>query len=143
MRILSARAKASSSGRYSTNCPPRRCSTPRERPAIPRACCTPIARTCCTPSRSAAPMVGAKLVLPGPKLDAASIAELIEGEGVTVTAGVPTLYNNLLKYLEEQGRGAGTLKRIAVAGSAPAPRMIEGFERLGVSVSHVWGMTET
>src|SRR6478609_5324287 len=91
----------------------------------------------------AAPMVGAKLVLPGPKLDAASIAELIEGEGVTVTAGVPTLYNNLLKYLEERGRGAGTLKRIAVAGSAPAPRMIEGFERLGVAVNHVWGMTET
>ena len=91
----------------------------------------------------AAPMVGAKLVLPGPKLDAASIAELIEGEGVTVTAGVPTLYNNLLKHLEEQGRGAGTLKRIAVAGSAPAPRMTEGFERLGVSVNHVWGMTET
>jgi fatty-acyl-CoA synthase len=91
----------------------------------------------------AAPMVGAKLVLPGPKLDAASIAELIEGEGVTVTAGVPTLYNNLLKHFEGQGRGAGTLKRIAVAGSAPAPRMIEGFERLGVSVNHVWGMTET
>ena len=73
----------------------------------------------------------------------ASIAELIEGEGVTVTAGVPTLYNNLLKHFEEQGRGAGTLKRIAVAGSAPAPRMIEGFERLGVAVNHVWGMTET
>jgi len=91
----------------------------------------------------AAPMVGAKLVLPGPKLDGASIAELIEGEGVTVTAGVPTLYNNLLKHLEERGRGAGTLKRIAVAGSAPAPRMIEGFERLGVAVNHVWGMTET
>jgi 3-(methylthio)propionyl---CoA ligase len=91
----------------------------------------------------AAPMVGAKLVLPGPKLDGASIAGLIESEGVTVTAGVPTLYNNFLKYLEEQGRGAGTLKRIAVAGSAPAPRMIEGYERLGVAVNHVWGMTET
>ena len=91
----------------------------------------------------AAPMVGAKLVLAGPKLDAVSIAELIESEGVTVTAGVPTLYNNLLKHFEAQGRGAGTLKRIAVAGSAPAPRMIEGFERLGVSVNHVWGMTET
>src|SRR6266404_4533435 len=63
----------------------------------------------------AAPMVGAKLVLPGPKLDAASIAELVKTEGVTVAAGVPTLYNNLLKYFEAQGRGAGTLKRIAVA----------------------------
>ncbi len=89
------------------------------------------------------PMVGAKLVLPGPKLDAASIAELIESEGVTLTAGVPTLYTKLLQHFTEQGRGAGTLKRIAVAGSAPAPSMMEGFERLGVSVNHIWGMTET
>lgn len=91
----------------------------------------------------ASPMVGAKLVLPGPKMDAASIAELIETEGVTVTAGVPTLYTKLLQHFEEQGRGAGTMKRLVVAGSAPAPSMIEGFERLGVSVNHVWGMTET
>jgi 3-(methylthio)propionyl---CoA ligase len=91
----------------------------------------------------AAPMVGAKLVLPGPKLDAASVAELIASEGVTVTAGVPTLYSNLLRHMETTGSGAGTLERIVVAGSAPAPSMIEGFERLGVSVNHVWGMTET
>jgi 3-(methylthio)propionyl---CoA ligase len=91
----------------------------------------------------AAPMVGAKLVLPGPKLDAVSIAELIASEGVTVTAGVPTLYSNLLRHMEATGSGAGTLERIVVAGSAPAPSMIEGFERLGVSVNHVWGMTET
>jgi 3-(methylthio)propionyl---CoA ligase len=91
----------------------------------------------------AAPMVGAKLVLPGPKLDAASVADLIASEGVTVTAGVPTLYSNLLRHMETTGSGAGTLERIVVAGSAPAPSMIEGFERLGVSVNHVWGMTET
>ena len=91
----------------------------------------------------AAPMVGAKLVLPGPKMDAASIAELIEAEDVTVTAGVPTLYGKLLQHLQAEGRGAGSLKRIVVAGSAPAPSMIEGFERMGVSVNHVWGMTET
>jgi fatty-acyl-CoA synthase len=91
----------------------------------------------------AAPMVGAKLVLPGPKMDAASIAELIEAEDVTVTAGVPTLYGKLLQHLQSEGRGAGSLKRIVVAGSAPAPSMIEGFERMGVSVNHVWGMTET
>ncbi len=91
----------------------------------------------------AAPMVGAKLVLPGAKMDAASIAELIETEGVTVTAGVPTLYSKLLQHFEAGGRGAGALKRIVIAGSAPAPSMIEGFERLGVSVKHVWGMTET
>src|SRR6202022_147384 len=64
----------------------------------------------------AAPMVGAKLVLPGPKMDAASIAELIESEGVTVTAGVPTLYSKLLQHFEAQGCGAGTLKRIVIAG---------------------------
>ena len=91
----------------------------------------------------AAPMVGAKLVLPGPKMDAASIAELIEAEGVTVAAGVPTLYGKLLQHFETQGHGAGTLERIVIAGSGPAPSMIEGFERLGVSVKHVWGMTET
>jgi 3-(methylthio)propionyl---CoA ligase len=91
----------------------------------------------------AAPMVGAKLVLPGPKMDAASIAELIETEGVTVAAGVPTLYAKLLQHFETQRQGAGVLKRIVIAGSAPAPSMIEGFERLGVSVKHVWGMTET
>jgi len=91
----------------------------------------------------AAPMVGAKLVLPGPKMDAASIAELIEAEGVTVAAGVPTLYAKLLQHLEAEGQGAGALKRIVIAGSAPAPSMIEGFERLGVSVKHVWAMTET
>jgi len=91
----------------------------------------------------AAPMVGAKLVLPGPKFDAVSIAELIASEGVTVTAGVPTLYSSLLRHMETAGSGAGTLERIVVAGSAPAPSMIEGFERLGVAVNHVWGMTET
>lgn len=91
----------------------------------------------------AAPMVGAKLVLPGPKMDGASIAELIESEGVTVTAGVPTLYAKLLQHFQQTGQSAGTLKRIAVAGSAPAPSMIESYERLGVSVNHIWGMTET
>ena len=91
----------------------------------------------------AAPMVGAKLVLPGPKMDAASIVELIDAEEVTVTAGVPILYGKLLQHFEATGRGAGSLKRIVVAGSAPAPSMIEAFERMGVSVKHIWGMTET
>jgi fatty-acyl-CoA synthase len=91
----------------------------------------------------AAPMAGAKLVLPGPSVDAAVIADLIASEGVTVTAGVPTVYARLLQYFEENGKGAGTLKRIVIAGSAPAPSMIEGYERLGVCVHHVWGSTET
>jgi acyl-CoA synthetase (AMP-forming)/AMP-acid ligase II len=48
-----------------------------------------------------------------------------------------------LHHFQAQGRGVGTLQRIVIAGSAPAPSLIEGFERLGVSVNHVWGMTET
>jgi acyl-CoA synthetase (AMP-forming)/AMP-acid ligase II len=91
----------------------------------------------------AAPMVGAKLVLPGPKMDGASIAQLVEDEGVTVTAGVPTHYSNLLRYYEAAGITPRMLQRIIVAGSAPAPSLIEGFERLGVAVNHMWGMTET
>ena len=91
----------------------------------------------------AAPMVGAKLVLPGPKMDGASIAQLVEDEGVTVTAGVPTHYSNLLRHYEAAGIAPRTLQRILVAGSAPAPSLIEGYERLGVAVNHVWGMTET
>jgi 3-(methylthio)propionyl---CoA ligase len=91
----------------------------------------------------AAPMVGAKLVLPGPKMDGASIAQLVEDEGVTVTAGVPTHYSNLLRHYEAAGIKPRTLRRIVVAGSAPAPSLIEGFERLGVAVNHVWGMTKT
>jgi fatty-acyl-CoA synthase len=91
----------------------------------------------------AAPMAGAKLVLPGPRLDGASIAQLIEDEGVTVTAGVPTHYSNLLRHYEAAGIKPKSLKRIVVAGSSPAPSLIEGFEQLGVTVNHVWGMTET
>jgi fatty-acyl-CoA synthase len=91
----------------------------------------------------AAPMVGAKLVLPGPKMDGAAIAQLIEDEGVTVTAGVPTHYSNLLRQFEAEGITPRTLQRILVAGSALAQSLIEGFERIGVSVNHVWGMTET
>ena len=90
-----------------------------------------------------APLVGSKLVLPGPALDPASVVDLIDAEGVTVTAGVPVLYGKLLQYFEQRGQGAGTLERIVVAGSAPPPSMIEGFERMGVAVNHVWGMTET
>jgi acyl-CoA synthetase (AMP-forming)/AMP-acid ligase II len=90
-----------------------------------------------------APMAGAKLVLPGPKMDAKSIVELIEAEEVTVAVGVPILFGRILQHLGAESRGAGSLKRIVVAGSAPTPSMIEGFERMGVSVNHVWGMTET
>jgi fatty-acyl-CoA synthase len=90
-----------------------------------------------------APMSGAKLVLPGPKLDGASLYELLEAEQVTCTAGVPTVWAMLLQYLQKENRRLTTLKRLVVGGAAAPRSMIEAFERdYGIEVFHAWGMTE-
>ncbi|MDH7796510.1 MULTISPECIES: long-chain-fatty-acid--CoA ligase [unclassified Beijerinckia] len=90
-----------------------------------------------------APMVGAKMVMPGPKLDGASVYELLETEQVTCTAGVPTVWAMLLQYLEKENKTFSTLKRLVIGGSAAPRAMIEAFEkRYGVEVIHAWGMTE-
>ena len=91
----------------------------------------------------AAAMTGAKLVLPGPRLDGEALAELIEAEAVTLALGVPSVWIGLLDHLRRSGRRLPTLQRMVIGG-APAPRpMIEAFERdLGVEVRHAWGMTE-
>ena len=91
-----------------------------------------------------APMVGAKLVLPGARMDAESLYELLESEGVTFTAAVPTIWLSMLQLLERSGRRLSTLKRVAIGGSAAPRGMIEAFERAyDVRVLHAWGMTET
>ena len=89
-----------------------------------------------------APAIGAKLVLPGPKLDGASLYELIEKEGVTVTAGVPTVWQNLLHYMNGNALGFSSLKRVVMGGAACPPNLIEKFQTLDVDVIHAWGMTE-
>ncbi|MFN4089554.1 MAG: long-chain-fatty-acid--CoA ligase [Alphaproteobacteria bacterium] len=90
-----------------------------------------------------APMAGAKLVLPGTKLDGASVHELLETEGVTFTAAVPTVWLMLLQHLEKTGGRLTTLKRVTIGGSAVPRSMIETFEdRYGVEVVQGWGMTE-
>jgi len=90
-----------------------------------------------------APMAGAKLVLPGTKLDGASIHDLLETEGVTYTAAVPTVWLMLLQHLEKTGGRLSTLKRVTIGGSAVPRSMIETFEdRYGVEVFQGWGMTE-
>lgn len=90
-----------------------------------------------------APMTGAKLVMPGAKLDGASLHELLEGEGVTMTAAVPTVWLGLLQHLEATGGKLSTLKRVVIGGSACPRAMTEAFERkFGVTVAHAWGMTE-
>ncbi len=91
----------------------------------------------------AAPMVGAKLVLPGPKLDGASLHALLEEEGVTITAAVPTVWLMLLQHLDATNGKLTSLKRVVIGGSACPRAMTEAFEkRYGVSVAHAWGMTE-
>jgi fatty-acyl-CoA synthase len=92
----------------------------------------------------AAPLCGAKLVMPGAQLDGKSVHELIEAEQVDVTAGVPTVWMMLLNYLEETGQRIDSVKKVVIGGSAAPRSMIEAFQqRYGASVVHAWGMTET
>ena len=88
-------------------------------------------------------MVGTKLVLPGPHLDGKSVHDLMEAEGVTMSAGVPTVWLMLLAHLKTNGLKFSTLKRTVIGGSACPPAMIRTFEtEYGVEVLHAWGMTE-
>ncbi|WP_100961832.1 long-chain-fatty-acid--CoA ligase [Bosea sp. FBZP-16] len=90
-----------------------------------------------------APMTGAKLVMPGMKLDGASLLELLNDEKVTLTAAVPTVWLGLLQHLEATGGKLDTLKRVVIGGSACPRAMTEAFEKTyGVTVDHAWGMTE-
>ncbi|MFD2756184.1 3-(methylthio)propionyl-CoA ligase [Comamonas terrae] len=91
-----------------------------------------------------AAMVGAKLVFPGPWLDGPSLYELFEAEGVTVSAGVPTVWQGLLAHVQGHGLRFGSMRRTIIGGSACPPAMIEAFQQQhDVQVIHAWGMTET
>ncbi len=91
----------------------------------------------------AVPMVGAKLVLPGPKMgDGAAIGDLIAGEGVTLAAGVPTVWMALLADLRESGKRLPSLKRVVIGGAACPTSIMSDFQQHGVMVHHAWGMTE-
>jgi 3-(methylthio)propionyl---CoA ligase len=89
-----------------------------------------------------APMNGAKLVLPGPRLDGPSLYELFEGEGVTVSLGVPTVWLAFEAHLSGADRRCSTLRRVFSGGSAVPRSLIEAFERHGIEMVHAWGMTE-
>jgi fatty-acyl-CoA synthase len=90
-----------------------------------------------------APMIGAKLVMPGGKMDGASIYELLDTEKVTFSAAVPTVWLMLLQYLEATGKLLPHLTRVVIGGSS-CPRAITAkfHENYGVDVIHAWGMTE-
>jgi len=90
-----------------------------------------------------AAMTGAKLVFPGPALDGKSVYELMEAEGVTFAAGVPTVWQMLLGHMAPAGLKFSTLTRTVIGGSACPPAMINTFrDQYGVDVLHAWGMTE-
>ncbi len=91
----------------------------------------------------AAPMVGTKIVLPGPRMaDGQTLTDLMNEEQVNVSAGVPTIWQALLNYLRESGRTLDTLKRVIVGGAACPLSIMETFEQHGVYVHAAWGMTE-
>ncbi len=91
----------------------------------------------------AAPMCGAKLVMPGAGMDGKSVYELLEAEKVTMTAGVPTVWLMLLAYMREEGKTLPDLKRVVSGGSAVPRAMIEEFEEThDTRMIHAWGMTE-
>ncbi len=90
-----------------------------------------------------APLVGAKLVFPGPALDGKSLYELFESEGVTFSAGVPTVWLGLVNHVLEGRLRFSTFRRTVIGGSACPPALMDLLiDRLGVQVVHAWGMTE-
>jgi 3-(methylthio)propionyl---CoA ligase len=91
----------------------------------------------------AAPAVGAKLVLPGRHTDGASLAAIMRSEGVTVAAGIQTLWLGLLDHLDATGENLPVLKRVLIGGANCPDSFIRRTEtRLGVRVQTSWGMTE-
>jgi fatty-acyl-CoA synthase len=91
----------------------------------------------------ACPVAGAKMVMPGNKMgDGPTLAALINEEGVTMSAGVPTVWLNLLAHLRESGERVETLTRVVVGGSACPLSVMEEFDTYDVDTRHAWGMTE-
>ena len=90
------------------------------------------------------PAVGCKVVMPGQKLDGQSVYELLETEGVTFSAAVPTVWQMLLQHLRGANAKLSTLKRVVIGGSAVPESLVRAFrDEFGVEVTHAWGMTET
>jgi fatty-acyl-CoA synthase len=85
---------------------------------------------------------GATHVFPGPDPDPSDLADLIENEGVTITAGVPTIWLGMMEYADEHDPDLSSLDTVIVGGSAAPEAMIRWFENRGIELVHAWGMTE-
>ena len=91
----------------------------------------------------AAPLVGAAQVYAGRAMDGQSLFELMDGEGVTCSQGVPTIWMGLLAHMRAVGRKPKALERVIIGGAAVPESMVEAFEvEFGVEVNQGWGMTE-
>jgi fatty-acyl-CoA synthase len=91
----------------------------------------------------AAAMCGAKMVMPGARMDGEALYELMESEAVTLSAGVPTIWMMLLAYMKENDKKFTSMQRTVIGGAAAPKAMIETFEKdYNVNVVHAWGMTE-
>jgi fatty-acyl-CoA synthase len=92
----------------------------------------------------AAAIVGAEMVLPGPKLDAVSILDLLADERVTMTAGVPTVWMAVLEALDREPDrwDLSAVRQLLVGGSAAPRSLMQGFDRHDLTIVHAWGMTE-
>jgi 3-(methylthio)propionyl---CoA ligase len=90
----------------------------------------------------AGPMNGAKLVMPGPRLDGESLYTLFESERVSYSLGVPTVWLGFESYLSTSGKRCSTLNRVLSGGSAVPAAMVEAFARHGIDMRQGWGMTE-
>jgi len=89
-------------------------------------------------------MVGAKLVLPGPNLDGASLTDMINQEGVTIMAGVPTIWLGIYNHLKATNGSLPTVRKSLVGGSALPESLLRAYELdLGIKMQQGWGMTET
>jgi 3-(methylthio)propionyl---CoA ligase len=89
-----------------------------------------------------APINGAKLVFPGTRLDGASLYELFEAEGVTLSLGVPTIWLGFAGHLEATGACCTTLRGVLSGGAAVPPALTESLEDRGITIMQGWGMTE-
>ena len=102
----------------------------------------PLFHACGWSTPYTAPMNGAKLVYPGPKLDGESLHELFEAEGVTIGLGVPTVWLNFENYLRDSRQDCASLRWVLCGGSAVAQSLLEAFEARGIQILQGWGMTE-
>jgi fatty-acyl-CoA synthase len=92
----------------------------------------------------AAWMAGADLVMPRQFLQAEPLVRIIEAERPTISAGVPTIWNDVLRYSDTHEVDLSSLRLIVCGGSAVPQALMEGFDkRFGLQIVQAWGMTET